>query len=130
MLDEAKAAPEAAPNAYALATVLCDEILGTIAERSQTSVRAGYSAAQANADVHVDSQSLSARRNYKMSWTQYVREQNERAEILRQQTSEADLKKERVKVDWNTRTEALRKSFDDLYARFREALRQSPPAAK
>jgi hypothetical protein len=32
------------------------------------------------------------------------------------------------KVEWSTRTAALRKTLDGLYAQFREALRQSPPA--
>jgi hypothetical protein len=128
LLDEAKSTPKAGPRAYALGSQLCKLLLDTIAERTQTSVLAGYTAAQAEADVHVESQSLSARRNYKMSWPQFAREKAERAELLRQQVDHADLKKERTRVDWENRTEQLRKILEGVYAQFRKALRESPTA--
>jgi len=130
LLDEAKAKPKASPKAYALGAQLCQLLLATIAERTQTAVLAGYTAAQAEADIHVDSQSLSARRNYKMSWPQFAREKAERAELLRQQVGHADLKKERTTVDWENRTESLRKILEGIYAQYRAALRESPAVAK
>ena len=75
-----------------------------------------------------------------MSWPQYAREQAQRAELIRQGTAGAQVGKALPKVEWSTRTAGLRKTLDewstrtaglrktldDLYAQFREALRQSP----
>jgi hypothetical protein len=60
-----------------------------------------------------------------MSWPQYAREQAQRAELIRQGTAGAQVGKALPKVEWSTRTAKLRKTLDDLYAQFREALRQS-----
>jgi len=123
LLDEGKAAPKASADAYKLGSQLCKALIAALDERDQTSVRAGYRAAQADANTKVTSQSLEARRNYLMSWPQYSREKDERSEIQRQQTNGTVLVKESVKVDWSQRTSALRKSLDDLYAKYRDALR-------
>ena len=123
LLDESKQKSKSSPAAYALGSQLCDKILAALDERAQASVRAGYTAAQADADVRVTSSQLEVRRNYMMSWPQYAREQDQRAEITRQQLSAADLKKERTKVEWSTRSRVLHKYLDDLYRQFREALR-------
>jgi len=60
-----------------------------------------------------------------MSWPQYAREEAQRAELIRQGTAGAQVRKELPKVEWSNRTAALRKTLDDLYAQVREALRQS-----
>ncbi len=80
----------------------------------------------AQAGISGSNQALNARRNYMMSWPQYAREQAQRSELLRQGSAGAQVRKELPKVEWSTRTTALRKTLDDLYAKFREALRQSP----
>jgi len=124
LLDEAKANPKAGPEAYAAGRQLCDTLMAALDERDATLVRVGYRAAQANANTRVTSQALEARRNYKMSWPQYAREQNQAAEIFRQQMNNANLTKELPKVEWSNRTAVLRKTLDVLYAKYREALRQ------
>ena len=123
LLDESKQKPKGSAAAYALGSQLCEKILAALDERAQASVRAGYTAAQADADVRVTSSQLEVRRNYMMSWPQYAREKDQRAEITRQQLSAADLKKERTKVEWSARSQVLHKYLDDLYRQFRGALR-------
>jgi hypothetical protein len=123
LLDEAKQKPKAGANAYTLGSQLCDKLLIAIQQRGQASVQAGYTAAQADADMRVTSQALEARRNYKMSWPQFARETSQRAEISRQQMSAAELKKEKTKVEWASRADVMRPILDGLYRQFREALR-------
>ncbi|MFZ4593413.1 MAG: hypothetical protein ACOYOF_04095, partial [Verrucomicrobiaceae bacterium] len=123
LLDEAKQSPEAATDAYALASDYCDKILNALDQRDLARVNAGYSAAQADANVRVTSQALESRRNYKMSWPQYAREQSQRAEIRRQQSAGADVRKEQIKVNWATRSVQMRAYLDDLYTKLRAALR-------
>ncbi len=123
LLDEAKKSPKAATDAYALASDYCDKILSALDQRDLARVNAGYSAAQADANVRVTSQALESRRNYKMSWPQYAREQSQRAEIYRQQYAGADVRKEQIKVNWATRSVQMRAYLDDLYTKLRAALR-------
>lgn len=125
LLDEAKQKPKAGANAYTLGSELCDKLLTAVELRNQASVAAGYTAAQADAGVRVDGSGINARRNYMMSWPQYAREKDQRSEIMRQQLTGADLKKERPKVEWAQRARAMRKALDDLYRQFRESLRLS-----
>lgn len=127
LLDEYKQKPKASQDAYKLAHQLCSTMITALDERDQTLVRAGFRAVQADAGISGTNQALEARRNYMMSWPQYAREQAQRAELIRQGTAGAQVNKALPKVEWSTRTAALRKTLDDLYAKFREALRQSPP---
>jgi hypothetical protein len=124
LLDESKAKPAAGPEAYAIGRQLCDALIAVLDERDANLVRFGYRKAQANANTRVTSQALEARRNYMMSWPQYAREQNQAAEIFRQQKNSAAVTKELPKVEWSNRTALLRKTLDALYAKYREALRQ------
>ena len=126
LLDEYKQKPKASQDAYRLAHQLCSTMINALDERDQTLVRAGFRAVQADANISGTNQALQSRRNYMMSWPQYAREQAQRAELIRQGTAGAQVSKELPKVEWSTRTAALRKTLDDLYAQFREALRQSP----
>lgn len=127
LLDEYKQKPKASQDAYRTAHQLCSTMIAALDERDQTLVRAGFRAVQAEAGISGSNQALNARRNYMMSWPQYAREQAQRSELLRQGSAGAQVRKELPKVEWSTRTTALRKTLDDLYAKFREALRQSPP---
>lgn len=127
LLDEYKQKPKASQEAYKLAHQLCSTMITALDERDQTLVRAGFRAVQADAGISGTNKALEARRNYMMSWPQYAREQAQRAELIRQGTAGAQVNKALPKVEWSTRTAALRKTLDDLYAKFREALRQSPP---
>lgn len=127
LLDEYKQKPKASQDAYRTAHQLCSTMIAALDERDQTLVRAGFRAVQAEAGISGSNQALNARRNYMMSWPQYAREQAQRSELLRQGSAGAQVRKELPKVEWSTRTNALRKTLDDLYAKFREALRQSPP---
>jgi hypothetical protein len=125
LLDEYKQKPKASQEAYKLAHQLCSTMITALDERDQTLVNAGFRAAQADAGIRGTNQALEARRNYMMSWPQYAREQAQRAELIRQGTAGAQVSRELPKVEWSTRTAAMRKTIDDLYAQFREALRQS-----
>jgi hypothetical protein len=126
LLDEYKQKPKASQDAYKLAHQLCSTMITALDERDQTLVRAGFRAVQADAGISGTNQALQARRNYMMSWPQYAREQAQRAELIRQGTAGAQVGKALPKVEWSNRTAALRKTLDDLYTKFREALRQSP----
>ena len=125
LLDEYKQKPKASQDAYKLAHQLCSTMISALDERDQTLVRAGFRAVQADAGISGTNQALQARRNYMMSWPQYAREQAQRAELIRQGTAGAQVNKALPKVEWSNRTAALRKTLDDLYAKFREELRQS-----
>jgi hypothetical protein len=123
LLDEAKKSPKGSTDAYALASDYCDKILKALDQRDLARVNAGYTAAQADASISVTSQALSARRNSQMSWPQYAREKDQRNESFRQQTAGADVKKERIKVEWASRSVQMRSYLDDLYTKLRAALR-------
>lgn len=123
LLDEAKAGPKAPAEAYSLGSDYCDKILAALRLREQARVQAGYRAAQADADIKVTNSQLDARRNYQMSWPQYQREESQRAALREQETSRADLKKEKVKVEWAARADQMRVALDAGYRQFREAIR-------
>jgi hypothetical protein len=124
LLDEAAQKPKAAPEAYKLGSQLCDALLAVLEERAQARVRAGFRAVEANARTGVSSQALEARRNYKMSWPQFAREESQRAELKGQAVSQAEVIKARPKLEWAARTAALRPTLEGHYAQFRAALRQ------
>jgi len=128
LLDEGKQQPKASAAAYTVGSQICNTMLAALEERNQTLVRAGFRAVEANARTGVTSQALEARRNYKMSWPQFAREESQRAELKSQALGNAAVMAERPKVEWATRTTALRQTLDTLYAQFREALRQTPAA--
>ena len=123
LLDEAKSDPKADPAAYALGSEYCDKILAALEQRELARVNAGYRAAQANADIKVTNSQLDARRNHQMSWPQYQREESQRAALREQETNKADLKKEKVKVEWAGRVVKMRPVLDDLYRQVRAAMR-------
>ena len=125
LLDESSKAPKARVEAYSLASDYCDKLLTALNQRELARVQAGYRAAQAEANKNISNQALDARRNYMMSWPQYAREESQRAALRENESDKADVKKERIKVEWATRADAMRKHLDDLYVRFREELRQS-----
>jgi hypothetical protein len=126
LLDEYKQKPKASQDAYRAAHQLCTTMIAALDERDQTLVRAGFRAVQADANATISgNQALSARRNYMMSWPQYAREQAQRSTLQSEATNKSQVMKEQPKVEWSTRTAALRRTLDDLYAKFREALRQS-----
>ena len=127
--DEFKQKPKASASAYEIAERLCSAMIGVLDERDQTLARAGYRAAQADANIKIsDDQALSARRNYMMRWPQYRREQDQRNELKSEATAHAQQMKEGPKIEWSGRTVALRAALDNLYAQFREAVRESSPA--
>ena len=130
LLDEAKAKPIAGPQVYEIGSQLCNALIAVLDERDQASVRAGYRAAQAEANTGVNTQAgqpekviLETRRNYMMSWPQYARERDARTEVQRQQINTSSLTRESVKVEWSNRTAALRRMLDVIYAKYRDALR-------
>ncbi len=124
LLDEGKSATEASAASYKVGCDLCNSLIAALDEREQASVRAGYRAAQANANTRVTSPDLEVRRNFLMSWPQYAREQSQRFELTRQMNNQVALANQQVRVEWSTRAAALRRNLDELYRRYREALRQ------
>ncbi|MGV3663682.1 MAG: 3-keto-disaccharide hydrolase [Prosthecobacter sp.] len=128
LLDEHTHRPQASQETYKLAHQLCSIMIDALDERNQALVRAGFRAAQAEANANAtlsENQSLNARRNYMMSWPQHAREQAQRAVLQTQAGSKSQVVKEQTKIDWSVRTVALHKTMDSLYAQFRGALRQS-----
>jgi hypothetical protein len=123
LLDEGKKAAKSSPEAYKMASEYCDKILAALSQREIARVQAGYQAAQADANKTTSSQVLDARRNHQMSWPQFSREESQRAALRESETNKADVKKQRLKVEWATRSEQMRTYLDDLYRQVREAMR-------
>jgi serine/threonine protein kinase len=125
LVDEGKSAKAAAPTtAYSAAWQLCQALLAALDERDRARVAAGYRDAQAAANQTNTNQALNARRNYMMSWPQYAREGVQRSELQCQSATRTTLTSEAQKVAWATQNAKLSRTFDTLYARFREAMRQ------
>ncbi len=124
LLDEGLKAPKASTEAYRLASSYCDKVLAALDQRDLARVNAGYRAAQADANKNTSNQALDARRNYKMSWPQYAREESQRAALRENETDQADVKKEHIKVEWANRIVQMRTYLDEVYTQFRAALRK------
>jgi hypothetical protein len=123
LLDEGKKAAKASPEAYKLASDYCDKLLAALDQRELARVNAGYAAAQADANKNFSNSALDARRNHQMSWPQFSREESQRAALRESETNKADVKKQRLKVEWATRSTHMRTYLDNLYRQFREAMR-------
>lgn len=123
LLDEGKKAAKSSPEAYKLASDYCDKLLTALSQREIARVQAGYSAAQADANKATSNQALDARRNHQMSWPQFSREESQRAALRESETNKADVKKQRLKVEWATRAEQMRFHLDNAYRQLREAMR-------
>jgi hypothetical protein len=123
LLDEGKKAAKANPEAYKLASDYCDKLLAALDQRELARVNAGYAAAQADANKNFSNSALEARRNYQMSWPQFSREESQRAALRESETNKADVKKQRLKVEWATRATQMRAYLDNLYRQLREAMR-------
>lgn len=123
LIDEQKVSPKASAEAYKLATDYCDKLLAALSQREVARVNAGYRAAQADANKDFSNQALDTRRNYKMSWPQYAREESQRATLRENEADKADVKKERIKMEWAERTQLMRLHLDGIYRRVREAIR-------
>ncbi len=125
LLDEAAKKPKASPEAYKIGEQLCNTMIAALDERDRTLARAGFRAVEAQARTGVTSQALEARRNYKMSWPQFAREESQRAELKSQANNSAAVMAAKPKLEWSQRTHQIRPSLDALYKQFRAALRQS-----
>ncbi len=123
LLDEGKKAAKASPEAYKLASDYCDKLLAAFSQREIALVQAGYQAAQADANKATSTQALEARRNYQMSWPQFSREESQRTALRESETNKADVKKQRLKVEWTTRAEQMRQHLGTTYRQLREAMR-------
>ena len=134
LLDEGKKHPKAGPEAYRAGYQLCNAMISVLDEREQTRVRAGYRATEAITITPATNQALEARRNYKMRWPQYKREQAQREEVKRvaegNDSKHLQLAIDRIKIDWSDRTAKLHQNLDALYAHFRESMRQDSVTAK
>lgn len=123
LLDEGKKGTQAGAGAYKLASEYCDKLLAALDQRDLARVNAGYATAQADANKVFSNQALDARRNYKMSWPQYAREESQRSALRESEDNKADVKKQRLKVEWMSRAVQMRGYLDDLYRRLRESMR-------
>lgn len=123
LLDEGSTNPKVRASVYALASDYCDKLLAALSQREIARVQAGYQASQAEASKATSNQVLDARRNYQMSWPQYAREESQRASLRESEDNKADVKKQRLKVEWATRAEQMRAHLDTAYRQLREAMR-------
>lgn len=123
LLDEGAKATKGNSKSYQLASDYCDKILAALDQREIARVNAGYRAAQADANKDFSNQALDARRNYKMRWPQYAREESQRVALRENETDKADVKKERIKVEWAERARQMRLHLDEVYRKLREAMR-------
>jgi len=126
LLDEGKTKPKAGAETYKLGYQLCNGMIAALDERDQALVRAGVTIAAANARTGVSNQALEARRNYQTSWPQYERERDQRDELKNQAANQVAVIKERPKVEWAGRAAQHRTYLDAVYAKYRDALRQTP----
>ncbi len=140
LLDEQAKAPAASAATYKLGQELCNKLVETLNERDQARVRAGYTAAQAKANMgEITNQALEARRTAavpsgrrtsgSMAWPTYFREVDQREELRKQKQNGAALENQRPILEWADRGVQIRKALDAVYAQYREAARR-PPAAK
>jgi hypothetical protein len=128
LLDEGAKKPVASAAAYRLGEALCNDLIDTLNERDKALIRAGYTAAQAQANIEVTNQALEARRRF-TNWPTYRREKDQREELRKEKESGAALANQRPLLEWADRTAQIRRAVNALYAQYREALRQ-PPAAR
>jgi hypothetical protein len=139
LLDEAAKKPAAGAAAYKLGEQFCNDLIETLNERDQARVRAGYTAAQAKANMgEITNQALEARRSAAapsgwrtsgaMAWPTYRREKDQREELRKAKENGAALENQRPVIEWADRVAQIRRILDALYAQYREAARR--PAAK
>ncbi len=126
LLDEARKAPKGSGDTYKLGADLCSAILGVLEERRQAQARANFRAVEAETRTTVTSQALEAQRNYQMRWPQFEREKLQRDELKKGAVNQAEIIKERPRLDWVERTAVLRRNLEAQYAKFRAAARQTP----
>jgi hypothetical protein len=124
LLDEAAKKPAFNSAAYKLGQELCNELIGAFDERDKMLVRAGYTAAQARANMgEITNQALEARRRF-TNWPTYQREKDQRNELRKEKVNGAELEKQRPVLEWADRGVQIRRMVDALYAQYREATRR------
>ncbi|MEZ5385378.1 MAG: hypothetical protein R3F13_07680 [Prosthecobacter sp.] len=123
LLDEAAKAPKSSTAAYTQASDYCDKLLAAFSQREIARLQAGYRATQADANQATSTQALDAHRNHQMSWPQFSREESQRAALRESEADKANVKKQRLKVEWTTRATQMRTFLDNLYRQLREAMR-------
>jgi hypothetical protein len=124
LLDEAAKKPTVSPAAYKLGEELCNGLINALNERDVARVRAGYTAAQAQANMgEITNQALEARR-HKTSWPTYSRENAQREEVRKQKENGAALENQRPVIEWFDRGAQFRVGLNALKAQFREAARK------
>lgn len=125
LLDEGKTKTEVERVPYRVGYSLCASLLAALDERDAFAVRAQLRSAQVEARTQPIDRSITARRNYKMSWPQYERELEQREDVKRQEAGITTLRKEQAKVEWLERAAMLRRALDGQYAAFRKELREA-----
>lgn len=124
LLDEGKSEEaKSGPEAYKQASLYCDKILTALDQREMARAKVGYRSAQADANRATGNSALNARRNYKMSWPQYAREESQRAALRTHEVDKASVNKEGIRVEWSDKASKMRVYLDTLYRKFRELLR-------
>lgn len=123
LLDEAKAAPKATPEAYQLGAQLCNLVIATLDERDRTLAQAGLRNTLASAQASVNALNRDSRPVNRLSWPEYSRERAQERDLKGKALSAADAAKEKPKLVWLERTVVLKQSFDAAYAKYRSALR-------
>jgi hypothetical protein len=116
LLDEGARHPIASQQAYALSAQFCNGLIGAYDEREKMAGRLRDDA---------PSQAAGAPITMKVhpNWIDYLRERDEAAAATHNNTIETPFAKMNI-LQWKTRAVELRRTLDDLYARFRAAARQ------
>ena len=90
-------------DTYRLAHQLRSSLLAALDERDQALSRAGVLQSQAVANAAtLSTQALEVRRNYQMSWPQFMREVNQRDNLKEQGSTQIGALMERVRGEWTT----------------------------
>lgn len=129
VLDEGKLTPIASLDCYRAAHKYCEIVVASLDERNAMLLKAGYRAVQSQVPSPATNQALNSRRNYQMSWPQYYREADQRADLLRV-AEEADRQRLKMalqesKREWASRVNAIRPAIDGAYASLRALLRNA-----
>jgi hypothetical protein len=98
-------------------------LLAALSQRDIARSQAGYQSPQTDASKRTSNQALDAGRNHQMSWPQFSREESQRSALRESEASKADVKKQRLKMEWTNRSLQDRTYLDDLYRQLREAMR-------
>src|SRR5690606_16475275 len=124
MLDEGALLGEEERRAHAFAALICDRLLANFTQKGVAQARAGLQVAQATGGEKLSEQALEARRNYLMSWPQYLRENQQRNVLMTYRNDAAAVKGKELEVEWQEDMTKESQILSKQYSAYRSELRK------